>query len=233
MARVTRDLVVALRGLRRTPTFAIAVLAILGLGIGMAVATFTTLQTILVRRLPVQDQDRIAVLWTYQVPTIEYSVTANDLPDIRRASRTLREVAGVVHWGSAPEPFLDGDRTVVLRTGSVTTNYFDVLGARPVLGRFLRAEDAAAGAPEVMVLSYGAWQSQFGGSRSIIGSRLVNPWSRQAATVVGIAPPGLDYPVGIECWWPMEQGSNSQVLAVARLTPGVACGPRFMGIPVA
>ena len=59
MERLRQDLLVALRGLLRTPTFAVAVLAILGLGIGMAVAMFTTFQTVLLRRLPVREQDRI------------------------------------------------------------------------------------------------------------------------------------------------------------------------------
>ena len=70
MQRLRQDLQAALRGFRRTPTFVIAVLAILGLGIGMAVAMFTTFQAILVRRLPVQNQDRIAVLWPYRVPAV-------------------------------------------------------------------------------------------------------------------------------------------------------------------
>ena len=63
MNRVRQDVRIALRGLRRTPTFAVAVLAILGLGIGMAVAMFATFHTVLIRRLPVREQERIAVLW--------------------------------------------------------------------------------------------------------------------------------------------------------------------------
>lgn len=66
MEGLVQDVRIAIRGFRRSPTFAVATALILGLGIGMAVAMSTTVQAILVRRLPVMDQDRLAVLWTYQ-----------------------------------------------------------------------------------------------------------------------------------------------------------------------
>jgi putative ABC transport system permease protein len=222
MDRLGQDLRIALRGLRRTPAFTVAVVTILGLGIGMAVAMFTTFRTVLVRRLPVQDQDRVAVLWAYRVPTVEFSVPASDLPDILRASHALRDIAGVAHWGAPNTPFLDGDHSLTFRTAAVTSNFFDVLGAHAVQGRFLRPEDAVLGAPEVVVLSYGVWQSQFGGSLSVVGRRLIDPWFRHSVTIVGVAPPGLDYPAGAECWTPMAQDAKSQVYAVARLAPGAS-----------
>jgi putative ABC transport system permease protein len=221
MERLRNDLRLAVRSLRRTPTFAIAVLVILGLGIGMAVAMFTTVTEVLVRRLPVQDQDRIAVLWTYNVPTIEMSALGSDMPAIRHAVRTMRDVAGVVHWGAVRTPLLDGDHTLVLGLAYVTANYFDVLGARPALGRLLRPEDDAPGAPPVVVLSHSLWQSQFGGSPSVIGRHLIDPWTRQSYAIVGVAPPGLDYPVGADCWKAMgTEVAGTVVLAVGRLAPG-------------
>ena len=137
MERLRHDLRIAVRGFRRTPTFVVAVLAILALGIGMQVAMFTTFEAILVRQLPVRDQDRIAVLWTYREPTVELSALATDLPELQRASRTMREIAGVGHWGTTHSPFVDGDRTLVLNYTLVTSNYFDALSTRPALGRLL------------------------------------------------------------------------------------------------
>jgi putative ABC transport system permease protein len=220
MDRLVQDLRIALRGLRRSPTFAVATVLILGLGIGMAVAMFTTVHAILLRRLPVQDQDRLAVFWTYQVPTVEYAPTAVMLPDIQRASRSVHALAGIVHWGVDELPLLDGDQTVLLRGLGVTANYFDVLGVRAVLGRSLRPEDAAKGAPQVMIMSYETWQSQFGGNPSIIGRQLGDPSSRQRITIVGIAPADLDYPAGVQFWYSLPRDSYTQVLAVARLAHG-------------
>jgi putative ABC transport system permease protein len=215
--RLANDLRVALRGFRRTPTFAVTVIAILGLGIGMAAATFSAFETLLVRRLPVTDQDRVAVMWTYHEPTIETSPLATDLPELRRSSRTMRDIAGVVHYGVAPSPFGDGRRSVVLARTMVTTNYFDVLGARPLLGRLLRRDDELPGAPHVVVLSYGAWQSRFGGDPSIVGRQIVDLYVSWPYTIVGVAPPGLDYPAGIEMWMPIQKGWSPRVLVVARL----------------
>jgi putative ABC transport system permease protein len=221
MERLRDDLRFAVRSLRRTPTFAITVLLILGLGIGMAVAMFTTVTEVLVRRLPVQDQDRVAVLWTYNTPTIEMSALGGDMPTIRHEVRTMRDVAGVVHWGAVRTPLLDRDHTLVLGLAYVTANYFDVLGARPALGRLLRPEDDAPGASPVVVLSHGLWQSQFGGSPSVIGRHLVDPWTRQSYAIIGVAPAGLDYPVGADCWKAMgTEVAGTVVLAVGRLAPG-------------
>ena len=66
MHRLTQDLTHAGRGFRRTPGFFVTAVTILGLGIGMSVAMFTVFRTVLLRRLPVVDQDRAVILWTYR-----------------------------------------------------------------------------------------------------------------------------------------------------------------------
>jgi predicted permease len=219
MGRLWLDLRIALRGFRRTPAFVVAVLAILGLGIGMAVAMFATFQTVLLRRLPVEDQDRLAVLWPYHTPAVELSPPATDLPEIRRVSRTMHDMAGVIHWGASNAPFVDGDLTISLNQAEVTSNYFEVLGAQPILGRLLRPEDDASGNPRAMVISYGVWRTRFGGDPSVVGRRLLWPYARTMYTIVGVAPAGLDYPIGADCWTPFQREDGRQVLAVARLRP--------------
>lgn len=72
MDRLRQDLRFALRGFRRTPGFFITAIAILALGIGMSLAMFTVCRTVLIRKPPVVDQDRIAVMWTYRSdPNVE------------------------------------------------------------------------------------------------------------------------------------------------------------------
>ena len=217
MDRLVQDLRIAIRGLRRSPTFAVATVLIIGLAIGMAVAMYTTFQAILVHRLPVQDQERLVVLWTYQVPGIEYSLPASDLQTIAHASRTMRDIAGVAHYGAYDVALIDDDHPFTLRAGVVTANYFDVLGARPILGRFFRAEDAMPGAPTVVVLSYGEWQSRYGASRSVIGRQLLDPQTGDHFPIIGVGPPGLDYPVGVQGWFTARRDAGLQTLAVARL----------------
>jgi predicted permease len=232
MNRLVRDCRLAIRGFRRSPAlFAIAVV-ILALGIGMSVGMFTTFRTVLIRQLPVADQDRVAVMWTYHDPGTELTMGAKDLGIVRRESRTMRDIAAVAHFPAYPSTLIDGDRPVVLNTAMVTGNFFDVLGARPVLGRLLRPSDDDTGpfradganASRTLVLTYKAWRQKFGGDSAIVGKRLVSTVFNWEYTVVGIAPPGLDYPSGVEFWMPIYGGwdYNGSAFAVARLRPGAS-----------
>jgi putative ABC transport system permease protein len=214
---LAQDLRFALRSLRRAPAFTATAILILGLGIGMATAMFTVFDAVVLRKLPVSDPDRIVYLWSFRDPTVTLAITQPQLEGLRRESRTLQDAAGVVHWGAQPHPLTEGDRTLVLEQAMVTANFFDVLGARPALGRLLRPEDGSEGAAPVMVISYAAWQRQFGGDPQILERRLTTTYNQRSYAIVGVAPPGLDYPVGTEYWIPPR--SFDFVNVVARLAP--------------
>lgn len=141
IAHLARDARVALRGLRRTPTFTVSAVLILAIGIGMAVAMFTVFRAVLVRPLPVVDQNRIVVLWTVNQNGVELTAGKQTVDAFRRDTRTLRDVAGVVHWGATHAPLDAGGRTILMRQAIVTGNFFDLLGVRPVLGRLLTRDD--------------------------------------------------------------------------------------------
>src|SRR5256884_9241614 len=194
------DLRYALRQLRRAPTFAAAVVLILGLGIGMATAMFTICRAVVLQQLPVRDPDRVVVLWTFRDPTVELPLGLKDVDDLRRESRTLANVAGFAHWGAQVIPVPDGDRPIVLKQAMVTAGFFDVLAARPVLGRLLRPEDGFEGAAPVAVVSYQTWQRDFGGDPRVLGRRLTTTQDQRSYVIVGVTPPGLDFPVGTDYW---------------------------------
>jgi predicted permease len=219
MTDFARHVRIALRGLRRTPAFTAAAILILGFGIGTSVAMFTVFRAVLVERLPIRDPARVVVLSTCKDPKVEWGLGALDLKAVQRESRTIQDIGGFAHWGTSQGPLVDGDRTVTLGRVVATGGFFRVLGARPVIGRLFTAEDDQKGAAPVLVLSYKAWRREFGGDASIVGRRLYEPYSQLNYTVIGIAPPGLDYPSGAEYWilWPE---SNQSVIAVARLAPG-------------
>ena len=217
MSRLWQDARLALRGFRRSPTFAVTAIVILGVGIGMATAMWTVFNAVLVRPLPVPDANRVVLLRALDRSGVEISFALSEINEIRRSSRTMRDVAGVVHWvHPAPIPLLDGDRPIVLAQMFVTGNLFQVLGAKPALGRLLSPSDDSAS--RVIVLSYGAWQRRFNGDPSVIGHHLTLPDDHSVYTIVGVAPPGLDYPVGIEAWRP-TLADGFPMNAVARLAP--------------
>ena len=219
------ELRLALRALRRTPTFTATAVLILGLGIGMASAVFTVFQAVVVRRLPVQGQDRIVELSGVVKGAREVPLSLDPFRRFRQESRTLQSVAGFAHWGSVSAAVTDGDRPLLLGQATVTGNFFQVLGAAPTLGRLLRPEDEREYGPNaananalVAVISYDAWRRSFGGDSAIIGRRLHLPELKWNATIVGVAPPGLDYPRGAELWTPNVYAGGMDV--VARLAPG-------------
>ncbi|MDP1859016.1 MAG: ABC transporter permease [Gemmatimonadaceae bacterium] len=217
--RLLHDARLSLRGLRRTPTFSVTATLILGVGIGMAVAMVTVYNAVLLRKLPVHDQDGIAILWPYHQRGVEFPLAPSALFKFRGA-RTMKDVAGFAHWGAHPLPISDGDRPLILPQSAVTGNFFEVLGAQPHLGRLLRREDDVAGAAPVLVLSYSAWRRQFNGDSAIVGHRLLNPIMGWSYTIIGVAPPGLDFPVGARAWAPLAAAGQFPVDLLARLRPG-------------
>ena len=222
MDLLRQDLRIALRGFLRSPSFTGTAVVILAVGIGMAVAMFTVFDAVLVRNLPVRDQDRVVELYTYRGdPSADYYLLREDLTKVAATSRTMRDIAGVVHWGAPESPMVDGDRPLVLNRTLITGNFFDVLGARAALGRLIRPTDEKPGAPPVIVISHATWKRHFAGDSGIVGRRLLEPYARTQYEVVGVAPPGLDYPAGVGIWMPAWQPSEKlSVLAVARLAPG-------------
>ena len=216
----------AVRALRRTPTFTATAVLTLGVGIGMASAMFTVFHAVVVRTLPVQDQDRIVELsGVANGAAREVPLLLDPFLRFRHDSRTLQSVGGFAHWGSVSAPVTDGDRPLFLRQATVTGNFFQVLGVAPTLGRLLRPEDEREYAPNaananalVAVISYDAWRRLFGGDAAVIGRRLHLPDMKWNATIVGVAPPGLDYPRGAELWTPNVYAGGMDV--VARLGPG-------------
>jgi len=163
MNDAARQVRIALRGLRRTPAFTAAAILILGFGIGTAVAMFTVFRAVLLERLPVRDPERVVVLSTYKDPKVEYGLVSPHIKAVQRESRTIRLIGAFAHWGTSQGPLVDGDRTLTMGRVVVTGTFFQVLGARPFLGRLFKAEDDQHGAAPVLVLSYKAWRRDFGG----------------------------------------------------------------------
>src|SRR5207245_593376 len=164
----------AFRTLRTSPGFALTAILTLALGIGLATAVFTVADALLLRRLPLRDQDGPVVLWS-QAPDrgFDYPFTLDEERQFARRTRSLTQVAFFGYEGAWPRPIRDGERISRLRAALVSGEFFDVLGAQPVLGRALHAGDDVVGAAPVVVLSHGIWQRQFGGDAKVLGRPIV------------------------------------------------------------
>lgn len=216
------------RSLARAPVFALAAVLTLALGIGIATAVFTVADALLLRDLPVHDQERIVALWG-EMPSGKFDNYPLDLDEARefvRSTRALGQVGFFSYYGATETPIRDGDEVYRLRRALVSGNFFGVLGARPALGRALRAEDDVDGAAPVVVLSYSAWQQRFGGDVHVLGRQIHMYADGLTYTVVGVMPQGLDYPRGVDFWaavLPSTLPAGRPFLAfdvIGRLAPG-------------
>ena len=218
-----RELVYALRSLFRAAAFSITAILILALGIGMTSAIFIVFQAVLVDRMPVRAEDRIVELsGVGRGAASEVPLDPSQFRRFRDGTRTLESVAAMAHWRVISDAFDDNNRPLVLRVAVVTENFFQVLGAPPALGRLFRRGDEVPWGAQTRedahaVISYGAWQRLFGGDSTIIGRHLEEPKLGWKTTIIGVAPPGLDYPRGVEYWIASQYGS---VDVVGRLTTG-------------
>src|SRR5438309_3438833 len=184
----------ALRTLRNAKGFAAVAILTLALGIGLATAVFTVADALLLRRLPIRDQDRLVVLWG-QAPDrgFDYPLRLDEAREFARRTRSLAQVALFGYEGAWPMPIRDGERIARLRGAIVSGEFFDVLGVQPSLGRALHAEDDVIGAAPVLVLSYAAWQRRFGADPRVRGGRTGMFGTAVATRMVGGWPRGSDY----------------------------------------
>ncbi len=181
----------AFRALRRAPGFTGAAILILGLGIGANTAIFSLMDAVLFRPLPAVGAP--AALVNLKGDTLSY-------PQFRtlaaEARGTLKMAASQVRTMSLTTA---GDPQIV--GGALSSaNYFDVLQARPALGRFFTAAEEEPG-HDVVVLSHGLWKSRFGGDASIVGRAI--RLNGVPFTVIGIAPDGyrgVEFAVYPDLW---------------------------------
>jgi macrolide transport system ATP-binding/permease protein len=180
-----RDTHFAIRILRKSPVFAVVIVAMLALGIGVNTAVFGVVNAILFRPLPVKDGVRLQVIATYRTKTPALSpVSFPDLQDYRAAARDVFDdiagysvgFMGLAYQGRAPARVL---------VSWVTGNYFSLLGIQPALGRLIREDEASPGpSAPVAVLGYSTWVRRFGGDPAVIGHKVM--LNGRPCTVVGV-----------------------------------------------
>ena len=180
-----QDLRYAFRQLAKSPGFTVVALLTLGLGIGATATTFCWLQNMVGNPLPgVARQERMAVLTVAPGKSVWDTISLPDIVD----ARELRNVfAGVIGSQVTPACLTDGDKPEWIYGQIATSNFFDVLGVQPVLGRtFTPANDAEKGANPVLVLSETYWRKRFNADPSVIG-RVVRI-NQHPFTIIGVVP---------------------------------------------
>ncbi len=184
---IWQDVRYSLRLLRRQRGFTIVAIATLALGIGASTAIFSVIDAAILRPLPYPHPEQLVrVSVEVEQPNGRLARYAPSYDDMVAFERTGAFQA-MAMWGSVfAGRIIDGEAPERVTVGEMTVDYLRVFGAAPVLGRAFTADDMAPNAPPVLLLSYGYWQSHFGGEASAIG-RTVR-FDDETATVIGVLP---------------------------------------------
>jgi putative ABC transport system permease protein len=227
------DLRLAGRGLLRARAFTAAAVLTMALGIGGTTVMFALIQGVLLRPMPVREQDRLIVAWK-AFPSggfAHWPFQVAEIDVIGRESRLLERVGGVSYTGASPGVAVENGAASYVSNTSVTGTFFAALGVEPILGRALEPANDVPGAEKVLVITHALWQRRYGGSREVVGRRLM--LGDQPFTIVGVMPPDFAYPRGVEAWMTVEamaslmpnptfrEAVRRENDLVARLRPGV------------
>ena len=244
--RLAQDLRHALRTLWKTPSFAVTAVVTLGLGLGMNTAVFSIVNSVMLRRLPYPEPNRLMMVWEQRIEgprsaprssgaAVKFSqglrggVAPANLMDWRK-SRSFEGLAGfafslknLTGLGSAQR----------LWGQSVTANFFQVVGVEPEMGRGILPEEDRPGANPVVVISHEFWQNRLNGDPNVLGSKLT--LDAVSYQVVGVLPAGFQSPNQFGLAHPIEfyaaaaypaellgNHGDHEIYVAGRLRPGVS-----------
>jgi len=185
---ILSDLRLALRVLRHAPSFALAVVAVLALGIGANTAIFSIVNAVLLRPLPFRDSERLVRIFHVPPQTAFpgirlFAVSPANFYDWQRDARSFERMA--IYHGNRFTLTGAGEPESVLAT-SVGDGFFDLVGATAAVGRVFLPEEDSPARGHVVILSDGFWKSHFGGSRDAIGRTMM--LDGESYTIVGVMP---------------------------------------------
>jgi predicted permease len=221
------DLRFALRQLVKAPGFALTAIVTLALGIGANTAIFSVIHAVLMHPSGVDAPERVGIMRTkYANLGLDFPVVS--VPDFADAASLKDQVQAAALERTDSYNILHDGRTEHLDGSQVTWQWFNVFGARPILGRTFTAEEDHKGANNVAVISYGAWQKVFGGDPNVTGKTVT--LNQKLYRVIGVMRSDFDWPRSKEVWTPMglepqeynlDNRFNEGSVAAVRLQPGV------------
>jgi predicted permease len=221
----------AIRSLLRTPTFTVASLICLALGIGATTAIFSIVDAVILRPLPYRDSSRLVRLYT-EFPTFpngglhKFWVSEPEVFDLKHSAKSFDSIGA---WYTTSANIAGVTQPLRVTTTYVTSDLPKLLEAKPLMGHLITKEDDVPGAAPVLMLSYGLWQHAFGGNPNVIGTETYGNGVK--ARIIAVMPRGFVFPPGqsdeTEAWSALQLnpkstnrgGHNFNVLG--RLRPGV------------
>ena len=187
------DLRYALRQLIKSPGFTFVAVLTLALGIGANSAIFSVIDAVLLRSLPFPNPDRLTMVWATAPQHPGEDKAVHSLPDFRDLRAQNHTFAAMSAYTGVSAIWGTGENSEDVPGLAATSDIFDVLGVRPLLGRGFGPEDDKPDAARVVVISHSFWQRHFAGDPKIIGQQATV--AGKVYTITGVMPRGWKFPI--------------------------------------
>jgi putative ABC transport system permease protein len=223
MRRLLHDIRIAARSLLRQPGFALGGVLIVALGIGAATAMFTVLNAAFLRPFAYPDADRMVYLWEMSNKGTRMGVADLNVIDWSAETRLFPRLG---YFANTQAILSETGDPEYLRAAYVSRPFADVLGLKPLSGRWFTEDEARKGGPPVVAIGEGLWRRRFGADPSLLGKAI--RIDGEPVTVVGIMPRTFNFPNNADLWFPAEphiQGTSRTAhnwRVIARLAPGMS-----------
>jgi predicted permease len=229
MQTLLRDLRYAGRQLRNSPSFTVAAVLTLALGVGATTAIFSCVYGLLLKSLPFESADRLVTLQETH-PQLKGPIEATypDYQDWQKQQKSFTQIAAFSTLNPNTVSLVFDGHSEQIHRVLASGNFFAVLGISPLAGRLIDQQDDIDGKDHVAVLSASAWQRLFSRDPGVVGRNI--ELSGSSYTVIGVLPPQGSFPAEGDVWLPLSlldkptQASRvwHSVNALGRLRPGVS-----------
>jgi len=226
MEKLLQDIRYSIRMLRKNPSFTLVAVIALALGIGATTAIFSVIYAVALRPLPFKEPERLVKVWGKldKLGIPKNWISEPELYDLQEQTQAFEDFAAMQSFGVN----LTGDESPErVSAAFVSASLFPLLRVQPALGRAFTAEEDKAGANRVVLLSNGLWKRRFAADPALVNSDVF--LNGRNYTVLGIMPPGFNYPDNVELWIPIgfdkanpSNRGNHGLEVISRLKDGVA-----------
>jgi predicted permease len=233
MENLIADLRYAGRTLLKTPAFLLVSVLTLALGIGGNIAIFTLVQAVLLQPLPFPQPERLVRIFDDRAGARDVGMSVPEFEDLRQHSDIFEQISFIFPVSTA---LAGGERVERIELLGTSPSYFDMLQAKPALGRTYTQADWVPGFLDGAVISDALWKRQFGGDPNVIGKRI--RVDEDGYTIIGVMPPDFRHPGkglsgDVEIWLaagavaapfpvPPVRSGFSLPGAIGRLKPGLS-----------
>ena len=222
LERLGQDIRFAARILRKSKGATFVSVITLALGISASTAIFSVVYGVLLRPLPYDRPEQIVRVWEVDAQGAREQVCDPNFDDMRAQNHSLQ---GLAEFHSGVDSVSGNSQPSRQRVASVSRDFLAVIGVHPIRGRGFAPEELHLNAAPAALVSYSYWQQYLNAANDLSGVRLVV--ENQAASVIGVLPPGFHFPENTDIWMPREidtwlparNGHNWN--AIGRLRDGV------------